>query len=351
MKRCVLGFDDTDFESSIGMWANEYSDDILNWEIHQGFTSTANTGPDSDHTLGNSQGYYLYVESSAPASANNNAKLRSPWLNPDPDGQCLKFFYSMYGGTMGELMVQIELEGKTSYLLFYENGDKGIGWKGATKNIDADVRYKLTIEARIGNTGYSDIAIDDVFIDPGNCDCQDTYYSGCPTWTSQGECQTNEQWMEDFCPRSCDSCPVSCKDIDLINCPKWAFYGECETSSWMIDNCAKSCGVCGCKDESTSCPAWSTGGYCHTNPDFMLANCQLSCKVCGCKDLDSSCPSWAQIGECSKNPSFMLESCCHSCRCENWDKTESCDAWASLGNCNSNSAYMLNYCKKSCAVC
>lgn len=94
-------------------------------------------------TEGNSQGYYLYVESSAPASANNNAKLRSPWLNPDPDGQCLKFFYSMYGGTMGELMVQIELEGKTSYLLFYENGDKGIGWKGATKNIDADVRYRV----------------------------------------------------------------------------------------------------------------------------------------------------------------------------------------------------------------
>ena len=96
-------------------------------------------------TEGNSQGYYLYVESSAPASANNNAKLRSPWLNPDPDGQCLKFFYSMYGRTMGELMVQIELEGKTSYLLFYEDGDKGIGWKGATKNIDADVRYRVCI--------------------------------------------------------------------------------------------------------------------------------------------------------------------------------------------------------------
>jgi len=49
----LLGFDDTDFESSMGMWANEYMDDILNWEFHQGFTSTANTGPDSDHTLGN----------------------------------------------------------------------------------------------------------------------------------------------------------------------------------------------------------------------------------------------------------------------------------------------------------
>ena len=29
--------------------------------------------------------------------------------------------------------------------------------------------FQLTFEARIGSTGYSDIAIDDVFIDPGNC--------------------------------------------------------------------------------------------------------------------------------------------------------------------------------------
>ena len=28
---------------------------------------------------------------------------------------------------------------------------------------------QLTIEARIGGTGYSDTAIDDVFIDPGHC--------------------------------------------------------------------------------------------------------------------------------------------------------------------------------------
>jgi len=53
----------------------------------------------------------------------------------------------MYGETMGELMVQIELEGKTSYLLFYEDGDQGIGWKGATKNIDSDVRYRVCISS------------------------------------------------------------------------------------------------------------------------------------------------------------------------------------------------------------
>ena len=94
-------------------------------------------------TIEYTSGYYLYVESSAPALANYNAKLRSPWLNPVSGGQCLKFFYFMYGRTMGKLKVHIEQEGKTSYLLFYEEGDKGIGWKYASKTIDTDVRYRV----------------------------------------------------------------------------------------------------------------------------------------------------------------------------------------------------------------
>ncbi|KAL9961562.1 hypothetical protein ACROYT_G030522 [Oculina patagonica] len=349
MKRCVLEFDDTDFEYNMGMWTNEY-DDKLDWQRHKGHTSTMETGPYADHTLDNYNGSYLYVESSAPALANDNAKLRtSTWLNPVSGGQCLKFFYFMYGKTTGELKVHFEPEGKTSYLIFYEKGDKGIGWKRASKTIDTDVRYRLTFEAIIGGEGYSDIAIDDVYIDPGNCDCQDTFYSGCPTWAAQGDCQSNEQWMKDFCPRSCNYCP--CTDTDLIECPKWAIQGECDKNPWMMDNCKKSCGVCGCKDESNSCAAWSDGAYCETNPDYMLANCQLSCKVCGCKDLDPSCPLWAQTGECGNNPLYMLDNCCRSCRCENWVKTEDCDAWALLGHCTSNPTYMLINCKKSCGVC
>ena len=44
-------FDDTDFESNLGMWTNAY-DDKLNWQRHSGYTQTLNTGPSSDHTLG-----------------------------------------------------------------------------------------------------------------------------------------------------------------------------------------------------------------------------------------------------------------------------------------------------------
>ena len=38
---------------------------------------------------------------------------------------------------------------------------------------------------------------------------------------------------------------ITCLDTDVINCPKWAIQGECENNPWMMDNCKKSCGVCG----------------------------------------------------------------------------------------------------------
>lgn len=46
------------------------------------------------------------------------------------------------------------------------------GGEGAGRQFQAlsnFLLFQLTFEARIGSTGYSDIAIDDVFIDPGNC--------------------------------------------------------------------------------------------------------------------------------------------------------------------------------------
>ena len=83
------------------------------------------------------------MESSYPAQANDNALLISPWMNPVSGGQCLKFYYSMYGGTIGELKVRLELAGGTSYLLFYENGNQGMGWNSFAKDIDTSAQYRV----------------------------------------------------------------------------------------------------------------------------------------------------------------------------------------------------------------
>ena len=72
--------------------------------------------------------------------------------------------------------------------------------------------------------------------------------------------------MKDYCPRSCDLCPLipsttsevlpnpivvrptptsNCQDKDK-RCPAWAAYAnQCYTSKWfMSKTCKKSCGLC-----------------------------------------------------------------------------------------------------------
>ena len=47
------------------------------------------------------------------------------------------------------------------------------------------------------------------------------------------------------------------------NCPAWAKAGECSANyQYMLENCSKSCGVCGCADGSTDCAGWANAGYC-----------------------------------------------------------------------------------------
>ncbi|CAH3015713.1 unnamed protein product [Porites evermanni] len=54
-------------------------------------------------------------------------------------------------------------------------------------------------------TGYSDIAIDDAYIDPGLCSCQDGYHT-CHIWAAKGDCTKNKAWMTKNCQRSCRVC-------------------------------------------------------------------------------------------------------------------------------------------------
>ncbi|KAL9961862.1 hypothetical protein ACROYT_G030894 [Oculina patagonica] len=117
----------------------------------------------------------------------------------------------MYGRTMGSLDVKLELSDGRAWLIFLKKGDQGKDWKKGQGNIDipAGLSYRLVIEAKIGQPGYSDIAIDDVYIDTGLCNCQDEYVS-CKTWAANGDCITRQAWMKLNCKRSCRICDLVC---------------------------------------------------------------------------------------------------------------------------------------------
>ena len=72
------------------------------WLLHQGPTSSFNTGPTGDHTTGN--GIYFYVESSYPNYPSKQFVSYTPVFDISATpGKVLSFWYHMFGPAMGEL--------------------------------------------------------------------------------------------------------------------------------------------------------------------------------------------------------------------------------------------------------
>lgn len=57
----------------------------------------------------------------------------------------MKFFYTMYGKTMGSLIVKLQEFGKRAKNIFTKTGDQGLHWIGAkvSLNIPEGIKYKV----------------------------------------------------------------------------------------------------------------------------------------------------------------------------------------------------------------
>lgn len=65
--------------------------DLFDWSRHKGGTASSSTGPSFDHTLGNADGYYMYIEASD-NEAGDFAWLTSA-MGPSTRGSCLHFWW------------------------------------------------------------------------------------------------------------------------------------------------------------------------------------------------------------------------------------------------------------------
>jgi hypothetical protein len=149
-------------------WVNELNGetDEIDWRTNAGSTASQNTGPNEDHTTGNSSGKYLYLESSG--SCNQvEAFLTSPCIDLiNATEPFLTFWYSMYGADMGTLYIDVFDGQEWDENVYSISGNQGFGWNFAEVDLSdfigkiVNVRFR----GRTGNDYRSDMAIDDILI-------------------------------------------------------------------------------------------------------------------------------------------------------------------------------------------
>ncbi|XP_054580782.1 MAM and LDL-receptor class A domain-containing protein 1 [Eptesicus fuscus] len=162
------------FENGICNWEQDTEDDF-DWTRNQGPTSTLNTGPMKDNTLGTAKGHYLYIESSEPQVFQNTAALLSPILSATGAESCtFRFYYHMFGKHIYRLAVYQRIWSNTrGKLLWQIFGNQGNRWIRKHLDISSRQPFQILVEASVGDGFTGDIAVDDLsFMDcilyPGN---------------------------------------------------------------------------------------------------------------------------------------------------------------------------------------
>uniref|UniRef100_T1IHZ6 MAM domain-containing protein n=1 Tax=Strigamia maritima TaxID=126957 RepID=T1IHZ6_STRMM len=160
-------------DKNLCTWTNGVDDDF-DWQLQNGKTISVGTGPAADHTLGSSEGTYLYIETSRPQKLRDAARIISHgFQRTEKPWKCLHFWYNMIGRDIGKLTVFQRFQSDTETGLWQARGDQGrIGdseWHYAQVPVPSNAAsYQLILEATVGGS-YGDIAIDDIVVTDELC--------------------------------------------------------------------------------------------------------------------------------------------------------------------------------------
>lgn len=74
-------------------------------------------------------GHYMYIETSSPRKPGDYARLETPAFDAtDGNGQCLVFWYHMYGSGIGRLNIYIKRGKKLGSPAWTTSGNQGNRW-------------------------------------------------------------------------------------------------------------------------------------------------------------------------------------------------------------------------------
>lgn len=113
------------FETDTCGWYDDIFGDFR-WTRHKGSTSTTSTGPSFDHTFGNSSGWYMYTETSAPRLPGQKARLINRNFIKQGEKGCFTFWFHMYGFDVDVLNVYLMRDdGTMSNSIWSRKGNLG----------------------------------------------------------------------------------------------------------------------------------------------------------------------------------------------------------------------------------
>ncbi|TND09612.1 MAG: hypothetical protein FD123_969, partial [Bacteroidetes bacterium] len=136
------------------------------WLAEDGSTPSTSTGPDIDHTLGTGLGKYMYTETSG--CNNISAHLVSAVYDFSAvTAPKIKFWYHMYGATMGTMHIDVDTTGLGNWVLdavpswtdnlnLWQMRDVALTGLGGRPSV------RIRIRAQTGTSFTSDMAVDDI---------------------------------------------------------------------------------------------------------------------------------------------------------------------------------------------
>ncbi|XP_004675362.1 PREDICTED: enteropeptidase [Condylura cristata] len=153
------------FEDGFCFWTQDLNDDN-EWERFRGKALPPFSGPDFDHTFGNSSGYYISTPF-GPGRKERVSLLSLP-LNPSLEPVCLSFWYYMCGENVYKLSVNISSKQNKEKTIFQKEGNYGQNWNYGQVTLNETAEFKVAFNA-YKNELWRDIGLDDISLTHGVC--------------------------------------------------------------------------------------------------------------------------------------------------------------------------------------
>ncbi|XP_061190204.1 uncharacterized protein LOC133198071 [Saccostrea echinata] len=174
-------------------FSNTQEGDNFEWGVGFRHSISLGTGPESVYRGER----FLFAEMSSPRKPGDRAVIVTVVTLPDKAG-CLTFAYNMFGRNVKKLTLFSEGRNAAKTSLWSKEGNQGSDWLTANVNIPAKEGIKLSFEAIAGDAWDSDVALDEIKWEVGQCDKTVTKdciesgkeYEGTRAYTKNGvKCQ------------------------------------------------------------------------------------------------------------------------------------------------------------------